>query len=88
MQTFLEFFASPEQHPLHNDAVKNGFKHDDSSSMAGAATHTYTHPKGHSLTLQTGSGGNHTFTLKNSRGKEHKGTTPMHFYGARLQSGI
>ena len=84
MQTFLEYFASPDQHPLHNAAVKNGFQHQDTSSALGAATHDYVHPKGHTLRLQTGSGGNHSFTMKTKTGKEFNGTTPGHFMGASL----
>lgn len=88
MQTFLEYFASPDKHPLHNDAVKNGFQHDDTSSMAGTATHNYTHPKGHKLTLHTGSGGDHSFTMSDAKGKVHTGNTNMHFFGSRLKAGI
>jgi len=84
MQTFLEYFASPDQHPLHQDAVKNGFKHDDTSSMAGTTTHKYSHPKGHSLTLHTNSSGNSSFTLNDTKGKVHTGNTNMHFYGSRI----
>lgn len=85
MQTFLEF-AHQTQHPLHNDATKNGFNHEGTSSAAGVATHTYTHPKGHSLTLHTSSNGGHTFNLKTKHGKELKGSTAGHFMGATLHT--
>ena len=88
MQTFLEFFAKPDNHPLHNDAVKNGFEHKDTSSIAGAATHTYMHPKGHKLTLHTKSDGTPSYTMNDAKGKVHTGNTSMHFYGSRLKAGF
>ena len=88
MQTFLEYFASPDQHPLHNDAIKSCFEHADTSSMAGVQTHKYTHPQGHKLTLHTKRGGEHSYTLNDKTGKEHTGTTNMHFYGSRLKAHI
>ena len=86
MQTFLEFFADPAAHPLHTQATNAGFKHEQSSTAAGVATHEYSHPKGHSLKLHTGSGGNHGFTMNTKRGKQLTGSTPMHFTGAMLQA--
>lgn len=88
MQSFMEhMFSNPENHPLHKSVTDAGFEHRASSSMAGVATHHYAHPKGPDITLHSHPEKGHSFTL-NHRGKEFKGSTGMHLYGARLQSGI
>jgi hypothetical protein len=55
--------------------------------MAGASVHRYTHPKGHSLTLNTNSYGEHGFTLNTRKGNQRKGRTSREFMGA-LREGV
>jgi hypothetical protein len=88
MQTFLEYFASPDQHPLHSAALTSGFSHGSTTSKLGVTNHEYSHQKGHGLTLHTHPEGGHSFTMRSARGKEFKGNTPMHFMGAKLSSGV
>lgn len=84
MKSFTSFLVeSPENHPFHSTAINSGFRHVNSSSMAGVPTHEYEHGDGHTLLLHT-KHGNPGFRLKTKSGRVSDGDTAMRLKGAML----